>query len=194
MLMSWKHRAIFLHPAKTGGSAVRRVLWEQFDFARPPGLTDWHTGFLPRGDDDTEFGYGRYGGWLAFGTVRNPYARLVSLWAHVRAEVDNPRWQFWRDYVGPFANFVEFTGKLLRDGPPPEFAPMCMMLAPCAFVLRQESLADDFARLPFVPAPVPLPVINRHAHPPWPDCYDQPTRELVQRHFYQDFSCYGYSL
>lgn len=194
MMMSHEHKAIFLHAPKTGGSTIRHVLWEQFGFVRPPGLTDWHTPFIPTSRDDGILGYGGYDGWFLFGSVRNPYARLVSLFGHLVEEMDSPTWQiWWRLAGGVTEDFSEFARGLLRNGPPAEFPPQCCVLRACSVVLRQEHLEEDFNGLPFVHSPVTLPRLNAREHAPWPSYYTAETANLVTRWYGGDFIRYGYS-
>ncbi len=192
MLISFDHKAIFVHAPKTGGMSIRHTLWQHFDFVRPPGLTDWHSGFIPTSEAEPTYGYGGYGGWLIFGVVRNPYERMVSFWRHCVDERDNPLWRHVWQRADDADTFSGFVANLLRDGTPQAFPPMTHTLRQCNRVLRFEHLQAEFNTLPFVRSAVVLPVLNNRDHSCWRDMYDGDTMELVRCHYREDFERYGY--
>lgn len=191
--MSFHHKAIFLHAPKTGGRAIRQALWQDFGFMRPPGLTDWHTGFIPTDTDNAVYGFGRYTGWFVFGVVRNPYARFVSWWSHMLLEKNNPLWaEQWRR-AKHREDFDGFIRAFLANGPSNVFPPMTVTLKNANHILRQESLQIDFEKLPFVCGPYRLPIVGTTNHAPYMSYYSPETAELIQKHYASDFDAFGYN-
>jgi hypothetical protein len=187
MLISHEHRAIYIHPPKTGGYTLRSALSSRFGFKPIPEYpaADWHCWKIPSG----------YEGFRAFGTVRNPYARWVSWYAHTMATtVDHPV----RKIVEPILDdwgkctFAAFTEYLLSGSVKNDLLPCAVMLARDVVILRQENLAEDFAKLWFTDGRAELPFINSHRHPPWQECYTPATKQLVERYYEKDFDAYGY--
>ena len=225
-----QQQCIFIHVPKTAGQSVEHV------FLHLAGLS-WKSreALLLKPNDDPAKGpprlahlkareYVQYGyvtqaefeAAFTFAFVRNPWARMVSLYHHlnrgqsfrayVLGEFRSRVWQQMAWFVGPQSDFLcDETGELLVD-----------------FVGRFERLQSDFdevcrrLRLP----PTPLPRVNRaedhrrlhwKAHPRtmlrswrrrlgksplrfsrYQDYYDLDTRELVAELYQTDIALFDY--
>ena len=227
-----KQRCIFIHIPKTAGQSVEHV------FLALNGLT-WETrdALLLRANDDPAQGpprlahltagdYLRYGyltpdqfrDWFKFAFVRNPWARMVSLYRHLSYGVTfrdyllgEFRTKVWKEmywFVRPQAEFItNEEGEVLVD-----------------FVGRFENLQGDFEQVcqQLELPPMRLPHVNKaqdHAakarpglHPRrmlrylrkrryrrpapqfshWRAYYDEETRALVEELYRADVRMFGY--
>jgi hypothetical protein len=186
MLVCSEHRLLFIHPPKTGGGSLRAAL-QHCGFVRPPEVpaSDWHCWKVPAA----------YASWTVFGTIRNPYARFASWYAHVMGEPRHPSRAHLAGYLDAagLCDFTTFVQVTLDKGCPADFQPLVVMLRNARFLLRQERLAEEFTRLPFVRPNLALPGgINAFPHPPWRGCYTAQTAALVRDRYAGDFWSYGY--
>ena len=108
MLLSWKHKFLFIHVAKTGGTALSQALTPYarfedrlaYDGLGVPGMKK-ALGLAARGGDAIEkfsglhaharyyeienaFGKDKLDPLFKFAFVRNPYTRTYSLYSHLR--------------------------------------------------------------------------------------------------------------
>ena len=109
MLVSEKHKAIFIHNQKTGGISLSEAL-QQHGFVRDAHNHERASEILFRGVDLSAY--------FSFGFVRNPWARLVS-W-HVMFR-NNPEAHtnraFWNYHRGAtFEEFLQRTSYIMEDG------------------------------------------------------------------------------
>lgn len=220
MVISRKHRCVFVHVPKTGGQSVEHV------FLRSHGL-DWKTRapLLLRKNPDPSLGppslahltAAEYVGcghlspeefdaFFVFAFVRNPWSRLVSEWRYryqsrgidfrsfVLEAFPEPSWSDASTHVMAQHDFLyDDTGRCLVD-----------------FVGRYERLQEDFAT---VAARVglesaDLPHVNRSADRgrrkgrgtkttaapalPYPAYYDDETREAVAARYAVDIATFAY--
>lgn len=180
MLVSHEHAAIFIHPPKTAGTAVRDVLQDDFGFRLIPEPLPWgiHSYQVPE----------QYAAFKIFGTIRNPYSRWVSWYEHIVRKSDH----YLHQEMAVPIEFAEFTRTLLANGPAADLVPMSVMLKGAVAVVRQECLSDDFATMWFVPNRITMPVVNEFPHKPWREYYDSDLAALVATRYEKDFDCYGY--
>lgn len=186
MLVNHERGMIFIHPPKTGGGSVRTVLQQSFGFRHVPEIQaeDWHCWQVPA----------PYAGFKVFGTIRNPYARFLSWYAHLMARHDNPSRGKLAGHLDEWGrcDFATFAKVMLAEGAPVDFRPLSTMLAGAAFVLRQEQLAKDFAQ-EFGEVSLPTE-INKYSHPAWQSCYTPEVVDLVRMNYSDDFERYGYDV
>jgi hypothetical protein len=203
MLISHRHRFIFIHLWKTAGTSVRRALdpyvegrWRR----RVAGVTRRLGLPFPRTDPihlaapevRERVGPEVYDRYFAFGFVRNPWDWQVSLYHWTLAHPEHFQHDFVRQLGGfdPYIRwrvekevrleqtfFADAEGRLLVD-----------------YVGRIETLQDDFAeicRSIGLPA-VTLPHANASRPRDYRTFYTDETRELVAQTFADDIALFRY--
>jgi hypothetical protein len=209
MRISHRHRFVFFSNPKTGSSTVRQLLDPHSDVFPVRNVREvtsenpFHPHMPPA---EARVWFLRFGwdfdGYTKFVFVRNPWARLVSLYEHIRrAPVpappfdewvysigssgtrDDPDWAPWRRYGGySIEHFVkDETGGILVDK-----------------VMRLEDI--DLVLLPFLAAlglPVrrdePIPRKNQRLNPrPYRAYYTPDTIAHVRDLYRYDIVTYGY--
>jgi Sulfotransferase family len=204
-MISHKHRCIFIHIPKTGGSSIEDVIWpgERTEADLWMGFTSpycnkYQTGGLQHllaRQIRQEVGADVFNSYFKFAFVRNPWDRTVSQFASMRDRADL------RELIGmtldtSFSDYLQLTRQhqhvqwerqveFLRDE----------NLAPLVdFVGRFEKLKQDaqmvFERLGIRRAR--LPHRNRSRHPSYLTYFDDQSREWVHTHYKEDVELFGY--
>ncbi len=178
-------RFIFIHNPKTGGTSITQALG---------GQTIENKKYLPKrvtiedGQNLPLFRVARTGRF-AFGFVRNPWARMVSMyyWA-VEMRFVKTSFKVWLTMMNHHMRSDPVTA------PPLQRRSQLWWLHGCDFIGRFESLQDDFAYVlkQIDQEPRLLPHINRCGYGDWRSKYDDTTYEFVKKHFAQDISCFSY--
>lgn len=133
-------------------------------------------------------------GYFTFASVRNPFDRAVSLWAHSQSgssfQADNTYPMAFDEFVLDYQPRATWFYRLSQSE----------LLAPVRLdaVVRFDHLEEDLHQLPPITAAAqagavlePLPQFNETSHPPWQEIC---TPELVARLVYLwfgDFELYG---
>lgn len=215
MLLSIRHRFLFIHIAKTGGTSIRaalgRIKWKdpwRLPMAlcnRISSLSDHRIGCrLPRharaiGAREMlpgEF----YDALFKFAFVRNPWDLQVSSYHHVQRE--RPHLM---EHIDNFDHFLKW--KLQEDRPyhyildasgEPQWYSLIDLQGQCLvdFVGRYENLQADFA---YICQYLGLKKIPRLPHRrqaterrDYRSYYSQESAELVARHYALDIQSFGY--
>ncbi len=186
MNRSDRHRCVFFHVPRTGGSSIETLDW----------WNQW-TGHLPAAvDADVPVNH------FSFAVVRNPWDRFVSLYHYFATMTPAHRWYVPNariaddvQRIGSFSEFCRtFHGWRHRDNL--HFQPQCRWIADADgkllvdFVARFEQLQADFARVCRrldTPA-VELPMLNGSRHGPFRDYYDDQSRDIVAELSHEDLS------
>jgi hypothetical protein len=215
MLLSVKHRFLFVHIAKTGGTSVRASLqrlrwrdpwyWPMFLCSRLSHLSGHRIAtklprhakiiaakeLLPR-----EF----FGELFKFGFVRNPWDLQVSSFHHIRRERPHYlgghedfegflRWKL--DPTRPYQFHVDTSIELQTDYLVDLHGELVV-----DFIGRYERLEDDFAEVcRHIGIPRPSLAHKRKATDRERDYrgyYSDETAEMVARHFKRDIDLLGY--
>ena len=205
MLVSDRHRMVFVHVQKTGGVTVGKVLEALVpDLRQVPERGVKHS-TLAQGLA-IEPGLSAY--WI-FGFVRNPWSRLVSWWAMVQrfkeladAGHQPARERFARNaFLRTAREYADFETFVLRGSEELERlrTPQVTYLEAdgrsADFVGRTERFQDDLRRalkqlgLPF---PDELPHTNRSPHAHYTTYYNDASRRRVGELFAADIATYGY--
>lgn len=216
MFLSPRHRILFVHIAKTGGSSIRAALkrlhWTD-PYAIPihlvNGLTrvlKYKTGAkLPRHAKAIAafecIGEPFWSQLFKFSFVRNPWDLQVSSWHHLRRVPSAPT-----DHLDSFESFLRF--KFDPDRPFQYFFDISQEIQShyvidlngrviVDFIGRYERLHEDFAEacrrggIPHLHLPH-----ERHSRERKKDYrlyYDDVTAELVATHYAQDIALFGYA-
>jgi hypothetical protein len=215
MLLSPRHRFLFVHIAKTGGTSVRAALgrrrwsdpgyWPMFVCSRLSHLSGHRIAaklprhakaiaakeLLPREYFEALF---------KFAFVRNPWDLQVSSFHHIRRE--RPQ------YLGDHRDFRSFLRWKLDPARPYQFHIDTSMELQTDYLIdlqgnfivdyigRYESLREDFAAIcGHVGIATPALPHRRRAHDrgvDWRHYYDDATAELVGAHFARDIEWLGY--
>lgn len=195
-------RYIFVHVPKTGGQSITKVLG-----GKTQGIST-HTPLRCVTHDR-----------FAFGFVRNPWARMVSLYRFLCQKRFRATDSFDQDRVrrvgfGAWLMEDEFfmaedrlpegepwimrecwKGDGGADLPPMQRRPQLWWLDGCDFIGRFEAIKEDFqsaCALAGIPGPT-LPHINRTSGDDWRREYDDESIAFVARHFAPDIARFGYA-
>jgi Sulfotransferase family len=204
MLVSHRHRFVFIHVYKVAGTSMRRAL-ERFCEDRwkrraarvlsgrglyRPNLPPAHLTAREARDHVSQRVFDNY---FTFAFVRNPWDWQVSLYHYMRKvethhqhEVakrlagfdDYIRWRVDEEVRLQKAFVVDERERVMVD-----------------FIGRMERIGEDFrhiCRAVGLP-PVRLPHQNRSGHRDYRTYYNDHTRELVARAFAEDIALFGYT-
>lgn len=178
---------VFVHVPKTGGQSVSLAL---------PGGKSVEAMHRPRFATDA-------GDRKAFGFVRNPWDRMVSLYAFMcqkpvppsfadrQREMKDNGFKWWLTQDRYFMD----QDTLFKCPIPMQRRPQTWWLTGCDLVGRFESIGADFKRIceELKITAVDLPHINRSRHAAYREYYDAEARAFVAEHFRTDIERYGYA-
>ncbi|MCC7424387.1 MAG: sulfotransferase family 2 domain-containing protein [Planctomycetaceae bacterium] len=200
MLISHSHRFVFIHVYKTGGTSISAALQP---LCEP---LDAHPFHLTAVEAIERLGPSVWRDYLSFAVVRNPWDWIVSLYSWLRDNAAHDLSGFVRE-LG-FPGFVQWLDDFAGgDRQPPSQhgswgdyrRPQTTWILDAGGrqivdrVLRFERLAEDFAELQRDLGIVAwLDRLNTSDHPPYYECYDHSTREIVGRLFAADVARFGY--
>lgn len=185
-MIDHKRRLLFIHIARTGGSSIETALagdnWWRID----PGSKH-----ISASQARVLYGEEIWGSYLKFSIVRNPWDRLVSMWAtgwwwgattHLKGKKPGSFHEFLRT-LQPHPH--EFYKSLLYHE---------ILDEPVDAVLRFEHLNDDFELLLKRAGcgTVALPHVERRNRAEYRNYYDAISCDLVASTFRKDIADYGY--
>jgi hypothetical protein len=197
MLISDRHRFIFIHVYKTGGTSVRAALKPYRDLPSMTTRVLARLGWCPHRRHASALEVRsryprRWRDYYTFAFVRNPWAWQVSLYAFMRQQKGHHQGELARSFDS-FHSYLEWRvhedkhlqsqflsdedGRLLVD-----------------YVGRIETMQDDFATLcTRLGIKAELPHKNASSHHDYRTYYDAYTRRLVAEHFAEDIEHFGYT-
>ena len=209
MLVSDQAKFVFVHVQKTAGISMETVLKEHF-----PDLRQWHGRHGHASDAIAEWGRDRWDGYYSFAFVRNPWERLVSWYAMIRARQEGKLihmpWPFnrqprvWSQVARKGKTFEQFlehcTDEVFDRGCWKSFAYNQVDYLTddkggivVDTVGRFETIGEDsreiFRRLG-IDAVLPSRNTSKHGH--YSDWYDDRTEALVRERFAKDIEAFGY--
>lgn len=198
-LVSHKHKYVFVHIPKTGGTSVSRIL---STVHRKNVVVLAHCTIR-----DLRLEYGFSKSYFKFCVVRNPWDRLVSHYFHL-LPLKTRKGTAFRKYLKSknLHNFRDFVLSGLRKIPLTDersghrlFAPQCMWIKGkhrllVHYVARFESIREDFAficgRLGL--RDLVLPHMRRSKHEYYKSYYDDRMVNEVAEVYQQDITSFGY--
>ncbi|MEM0898830.1 MAG: sulfotransferase family 2 domain-containing protein [Pseudomonadota bacterium] len=211
MIISHKLQLFHVHVPKTGGTTINAVIksWDP----SAENLTE-------RGHEPLSFIANTFpkifSEYLSIACVRNPWARVVSLYDYRKISIDRipqggwpPHWPS-RDQVNSMS-FHEFLNEAMVEDEceicPPRDAEKCVWLEPsCSAwisigrkiaidrVLRTETLGDDLKKLGSELGVTgrDIPRLNQGVKRNYQDAYDRSQREFVGKRYDIDVENFGY--
>jgi hypothetical protein len=216
MLLSYRHRFLFVHIAKTGGTSVRAAL-RPYRWGWPYSLPLAAASLvsqLTRPRHILGLKFPRHAKAIAakemlppelyealfkFTVVRNPWDLQVSSYHHLQREhpevmtglPDFPTFVRWKlDPDRPRSDLLDIARELQS-----EYVTDLRGRTIVDFVARYENLGEDFrtiCRAIGIDAP-PLPHHRRAGgRQPYREYYDAETRKLVGEHYREDLERFGY--
>ncbi len=211
LLISNRHKFIFVHVPKAAGTAVTRALEPYADNHPRQGLRRLLSHLpVPESPESVAFRmhvsarWARlklpaevYDGYRKFCVVRNPYDRAVSLYHYLSQRTDHHLYE--RVSRLSFKGYLDYLAKRRRSKNPTQLFYVADAKGQPIVddILRFENLNGDFANLCGdlgMPDKVELPIRNASDHDPYWEYYaDDYSRELVKDLFAGDFQTFGYS-
>lgn len=193
MHISKKHKFVFLDVPKTASLTLDTIFEKKFGakLNKPPRaskLGQKHSRIIP--------------GWAKEYTkitcVRNPFERISSFYFFTLTDK-----KLTKDMgIKTFDDFIDHCLKCTTDshnnqknGRVYRYFPAWKFLAPMGYdiVLKQETLAEDFSKLPFVNDDIKLPEKNRNSkNKGWQELYTPERHEKVVTWAGEDFKLFGY--
>ena len=216
MLISYRHRFIYFHVAKTAGLSIREalapytVLPDKFKIRRPPEVVAgkpnplylmWENTVLhaKAADVKKELSSKLYDSYYTFAFVRNPWDWQVSMYHFILKESDHIN----HAHVRSMKNFEEYLEWVVRT--PKPFARGATKLQKDVltdtkgnlivdFVGRFERLEQDFGRIcQKISIDATLPKINATVHKDYRLYYNKKTKGIVEEYFREDIELFGYT-
>jgi len=205
MLLSHRHRFIFIHVYKVAGTSMRAALepyceggWKR-SMARNLGRFGVHWPPLPRphltaAQVRDMLPPEVFSSYFKFAFVRNPWDWQVSLYHYMRQRDDHKQSELVRG-MDDFDEYIRW--RVAED----RHLQLEFVNDPADgrrivdYVGRIETVDDDFAeicRRAGLP-PIQLPHTNRSRHRDYRSYYSDESRELVARAFKDDIEAFGYT-
>jgi len=193
MHISKKHKFVFIDIPKTASLTLDTIFENTYGakLHRPPKgsyLGEKHSRQIP----DWAKSYTRVT------CVRNPFERICSFYHFMKKQSKLFDW-YGIHNIDDFIDVCLDYSLTCPDDEPHGWKyrmfPAWKYLRPTGYdiVLRQEHLAEDFAKLPFVTGEVTLPEKNRNnSNTGWAEEYTSDRRNKIQTWAEHDFDMFGY--
>lgn len=182
-MIDFNRRLLFIHIARTGGTSIESAFCG----------TDWcyidlPTKHLSASQARRHYGEEIWNSFTKFAVVRNPWDRLVSMWA-------TRSWHFTLDYARP-CDMKSFMAQL-KPHPNERYQSLHyhdILDEPLDYVLRFENLQADLSRMlsDRGQAPVALPHVEASRRGHYANHYTPEAAELAGAMFRRDIEHYGY--
>jgi len=215
MLLSYSHRFIYFHIAKTGGMSVRKILDgyseepEKFKIRRPlPIVNDkpnplyviWKTLLLHARSRDAlkELPAEVFDGFYKFAFVRNPWDWQVSMYHFILGEPSSTAYPLVKS-LGCFDAYIEAVVGTEFPYPKGTTKFQSEMVVDDAgnlivdFLGRYETLNQDFSHIcRKIGVDASLPHLNRSRHQDYRSYYNKHTKKLIEDHYARDNEFFGF--
>jgi hypothetical protein len=189
-----KH-VIFIHNPKSAGSSILKVIKRD----KTEGIKWHHFGHMPAFIIRRRTGPELFREAIRFCVVRNPYDRLVSAYSYLNGMAPGHRhWESDKNdalFIQSFSDFKDFVKNGIEDCRRRlHFPAQAYMVSMANEILRFENLDHDWSifQEKIGMDQTELPIRNSSIHPPWEECYDESTKEIVHEFYEQDFEKFEY--
>lgn len=193
MIISTKHKYVFISTPKTGTHTMFNLLINQFDGQRVV-TNGFHSTKIPNEINIDEY--------TIFTTVRNPYDRFVALWYSI-LYVREDYIQSWSQYLSDkslesfaiFINnqdFIQNKSKVrLAQLVIPQYKWVSFMPKK-TIILHLENLNQEFHELSFVNKKCSIPHNLKREHESWDRLKNSKVTDLINKWAEYDFQLFGY--
>lgn len=202
MIISKKHRYLFISVPKTGTHTMYQLLTEKFDGERHG---NYHCHEVPREALN----------YFKFCTVRNPYNKLASAWSFIqnkdaihRAQVKDlmrkpvTLMNFMEWVVKERSNMLAYALNGLKIGasltPTHRYIDQRLPQVRFDAYIQIENADEQFSKLPFVRGQVEVPKVFTMSKEPyyqkWEDIASPEVTELANTWAGEDFDRFGYNM
>ena len=207
MILSDKYKFIFIRQQKIGGASMDariRVIDPNYfkftkDKVRSIGL-DEDPNHLCAGSIEKLVEQHKLDEYFRFSFVRNPWARLVSIYFHMNQGPGKEWKKFikdkglahdWGTYKKSFKNFIKEYDKSVWAN---SLIPMKEFAGDVDYIGKTENLQDDFDYIcDCIGAPKQdIGWMNKGDHKKYVEYYDDETREIVAQRYAEDIKMFDY--
>jgi len=205
-VISWRHRCIFVHIPKTGGTSIENLIWPG-----PRTTGELWMGFVDKYHNQyqtgglqhllatqirAEVGARVFGDFYKFSIVRNPWDKAVSQFSSMASRDDL------RDFIGmkkgdSFRTYADLImrRKHVQWEPQVSFLRDSNVDMLVDYIGRYEAFSESVHRvLKTVGISAnAIPHENASHRGPYPDYYDDDSREMIASLYAADIEAFGYS-
>jgi hypothetical protein len=196
MILSRKHKYVFISTPKTGSHSFFKLLKEEFDGERLG--PEFHRTEMPQ----------KTANYVVFSTCRNPYDRLVALWNSLLfAKPDKhgyrDAWLRALNRKDDFLSFCQFAAKHKNDIEFNTKARLPSLMIPQhrwyrrmpqnVIPLHIENIVEEFHALPFVNKQVDIPHALKRKHASWDEIKTEEIIHYANIWAGDDFEKFGYT-
>jgi len=175
-----------VHIARTGGSSIETALIGKDWFDVDPD-----TKHISAKSARSIYGENIWNTYKKFTVVRNPWDRLVSMWA--------TKWWHHSSGIDENSSFIDFI-KMIKPHPNELYNSLYyheILNEEMDFILRFENLQNDFANMldtiGIGRGEVQLPHVKKWEHQPYTAMYNKKAKKLVAKLFEEDIQKFNYS-
>ena len=192
MRISHKHKFIFIHGMKTGGTSIRECLNDYSDIISTPERHSPYWNHLSPKDLEKHFQEQQWDWdeYFKFVFVRNPWDRMVSLYHHLLWKSLQPQHDWARRCLGGSDSFITYlkSGKLC-----PEQTKYFNNISDF-YVGRFENIQEDFNVIcDKIGIPQQkLPYTNKSNHKHYTEYYNDETIEMVSDKYDVEIKMFDY--
>lgn len=208
MLISRKHKFIFVHVYKNAGTSVKKALMpyaanqvqaltsrflQRYNLPTIRGLDPRpYPSHIKASDLVTEMGRDVFDSYFSFAIVRNPWDWQVSLYKYMLKHEHLPQHKIVKDLAG-FDDYIKWRcakeARFQKD-----FICSKNNIVLVDFVARFERLDADFKSIcSHIGISASLPKLNVSNTIPYQEFYNEDTRSLVAKTFASDIELFEYS-
>lgn len=178
---------IYIHPPKTGGTSLEKLFIDDADITDVPHKHKYASFFCTP----------QYENYYKFGTVRNPWDRMVSYY-HWRLKKGLPmfgkeNFEEWLEFITNPSEYGQYQETLFHFAT--AIDQQANLLEGVNNIIKMENFQEDFDRIcDEIGMPrKTLPHVNTSARDAYQTYYTPYTRGIIAKHYEKDVKRYGYS-